>query len=79
MAGYKQSTDVRGLTFDGSLDSVESTGQTLYNAWCSNDCYKDPITVKVMSRISNLTGILVENSENLQLVRYHEGQFYNTQ
>ena len=77
--GYERSEDVGALKFDGTLDSVQSKDRTSFNAWCSNDCYSDPVTVKVMNRISNLTGVPVENSEHLQLLRYQKGQFYKTQ
>ena len=77
--GYKRSTDVGGKKFDGTFDHKESSGRTSYNAWCSNDCLDDPVTVNVMGRIANLTGVPVENSEHLQLLRYQEGQFYKTQ
>ena len=77
--GYKRSEDVGRVNFDGTLSSIQSNGRTSYNAWCSNDCYSDPVTVKVMDRISNLTGVPVENSEHLQLLRYEKNQFYKTQ
>jgi prolyl 4-hydroxylase len=77
--GYERSTDVGGLKFDGSIESIQSNDRTSHNAWCSNSCYNDPITVNVMNKISNLTGVSVENSEHLQLLRYQKGQFYKTQ
>jgi len=76
--GYKRSTDVGKKKFDGTFESKESSGRTSYNAWCSNECYNDAVTVNVMGRIANTTGIPVENSEHLQLLRYQVGQFYNT-
>lgn len=46
-----------------------STRRTSSNAWCQNDCYKDPIAQAVMDRIVNLTGIPEVNSEYLQLLK----------
>ncbi len=77
--GYKRSEDVGAEKFDGSYDSVQSSSRTSFNAWCQEDCEKDPISQAVAARIETLTGVPVENSESFQLLRYHEGQFYKTQ
>lgn len=76
VAGYERSTDVGGQNFDGTFKAVESTSRTSYNAWCSGECFEDPMTQSVLDKISNLTGISDKNSEHLQLLRYEEGQFY---
>jgi len=74
--GYKRSTDVGDVNFDGTTKSIESMRRTSYNAWCEHECADDPITQSVLSNIANLTGISDRNSEPLQLLRYEEGQFY---
>jgi prolyl 4-hydroxylase len=47
-------------------------------AGCVDQCYDDPLAQQVMQRISNITGIDETNSENLQLLRYEKGQYYQT-
>ncbi|KAL9179342.1 hypothetical protein ACHAXT_008632 [Thalassiosira profunda] len=76
--GYERSEDVGRLQADGSYDSVQSTGRTSENAWCShrNNCRTDPIVEKVHERIAKVTGIPKEHSEDLQLLKYTPGQFY---
>jgi prolyl 4-hydroxylase len=45
---------------------------------CTDACYRDPTAQQVMQRIANITGIDEMNSENLQLLRYELGQYYQT-
>jgi len=76
LEGYKRSEDVGAKNADGSYGSIVSTGRTSSNAWCTGDCYKDPIATKVADRLTELTMIHDNNSEYLQLLRYEPGQFY---
>jgi prolyl 4-hydroxylase len=75
--GYK-----RSFTNGGKLDKVGkigvtvSTRRTSANAWCNELCDTDPLITRVHNRIEALTQIPKNNSENLQLLRYKEGQFY---
>jgi len=65
-------------TFQRSLagDSV-SPVRTSTQCWCNfAKCLKDPIMQRVEARIASVTGVPVENGEFMQIVRYHEGQFY---
>ena len=76
--GYKRSTDVGKKKFDGTHESHVSNGRTSTNAWCQNECYNDTIAQRVMQRVTEISNIPQENSENLQLLKYEEGEFYNT-
>lgn len=76
--GYERSTDIGAMKPDGTTGSVVSNGRTSTNAWCSNECLEDEMVQMVNQRISNMTGIPEENSEDLQLLRYEVGQKYNT-
>jgi prolyl 4-hydroxylase len=67
--GYERSQDVGAKQANGSYGSVVSTGRTSSNAWCIEDCYKDPIATTVQHRLSELTMINERNSEYLQLLR----------
>lgn len=51
---------------------------TLFFQWCVDACYNDPVAQALMGRIEDITGIPEANSENLQLLRYEESQFYQT-
>lgn len=74
--GYKRSEDVGKQNFDGSYDSVKSDGRTSENAWCSafGGCRWKDIPKRIHDRISAVTGIPADNSEDLQLLRYEKGQ-----
>lgn len=74
--GYERSTDVGDMNPDGTTGEVVSKGRTSTNAWCSNDCIKDPVVQQVTTRIANLTHFPMNNSEDLQLLRYEPGQRY---
>jgi len=74
--GYERSTDVGKKLFDGSFDAKESKTRTSQNAWCNNDCNKDPLAKSAIDSIERLTGVPEANSEYLQLLKYEKGQFY---
>ena len=63
---------------DGTYSKNINNGRTSTNAWCVEECYEDPIAKDLMARIENVTGIPETNSENLQLLRYENTQFYQT-
>jgi len=82
--GYENSMETSTLS-NGNLEEEKVTGaRTSTNAWCddeplessSTSCKEDPIMKEVWNRIALVTGIPVENSENLQLLHYTPGQFY---
>jgi len=73
---YKRSEDVGAKNPDGSYGSIVSTGRTSSNAWCTTDCYKDPIASRASQKLGDLTMINETNSEYLQLLKYEPGQFY---
>uniref|UniRef100_A0A7R9W675 ShKT domain-containing protein n=2 Tax=Pseudictyota dubia TaxID=2749911 RepID=A0A7R9W675_9STRA len=72
--GYERSMDVGAINFDGTHEDYKSSQRTSENSWCQDTCYKDPVAQSIMQRIADVTGIPEENSENLQLLRYEEGQ-----
>jgi len=74
--GYERSTDVGEKKADGTYTAKKSNSRTSTNAWCTDQCYDDPLSQQVVDRIGNVTGIHDINHENLQLLRYEEGQFY---
>lgn len=76
--GYERSADVGSEKADGTFDSLINSGRTSTNAWCTDECNTDPVAQAVMERIANITGIPETNSENLQLLRYNEDQYYHT-
>ena len=77
-ANYERSKDVGVLQNDGTYSAVESATRTSENAWCSdrNDCRKDEVVKRIHQRIAKVTGIGPEHSEDFQILKYVEGQFY---
>lgn len=71
---YKRSEDVGARKFDGSFDSVKSSGRTSENAWCSDreGCRNETVAMAVQNRMANVLGIPAVNSEDLQLLKYEE-------
>jgi len=78
--GYKQSADVGQKKFDGTYDSNYNSGRTSHNAWCNDNCWNDPVTQRVHEKIEHaLSGMIPRTHyEYLQLLRYEEGQHYQT-
>jgi prolyl 4-hydroxylase len=77
--GYKQSgvTDEGHKRADGTAVPSRDSGRTSTNAWCVDDCPKDPTVERATVRIAEITGIPVANYEYLQILRYTAGQFFN--
>lgn len=67
-AGYSRS----GL----QAEDDEEEYRTSVNAWCFDECRKDPIADRVIQRISHTLNIPTEYSESLQLLKYIPGQYY---
>ena len=74
--GYKRSQDVGNQKFDGTVDSVLSSGRTSENAWCSSKsgCREETVPRRILDRMSTLMGIPPENSEDFQILKYEVGQ-----
>ena len=72
--------DVGPVKFDGSHDSQQSKGRTSENAWCSvrQGCRQEEIPNRIHERIAEVLTIPAVNSEDLQILKYEVGQFYNT-
>jgi prolyl 4-hydroxylase len=69
LEGFKRSQDVGAKNPDGTYGSIVSTGRTSTNAWCNENCYKDPVAAQVQKKLSDLTMINETNSEYLQLLK----------
>ena len=76
--GYQRSADTGRKKFDGTFEKSVNSGRTSTNAFCQHHCETDPVTVAITTRMENITGVPQINYEFLQLLRYEEGQFYNT-
>ena len=76
--GYERSTDVGAKKFDGTFEAKKSKTRTSENAWCTDECFEDPLSQTALKRIELLTGVSDSNSEYLQLLKYETGQFYRT-
>jgi prolyl 4-hydroxylase len=76
--GFERSTTVGTKQADGTYDKKVIKTRTSSNAWCFKECMEDELAQRVVQRIENITGIPERNSENLQLLRYENGQYYNT-
>lgn len=76
--GYERSTNVGNVKLDGTFDKRVSSTRTSMNTWCFKECDQDPLANGLVQRIEDITGVPSVNSENLQLLRYESGQFYQT-
>jgi len=55
---------------------TEDAYRTSTNTWCEEECWRDPVTQRVLQKISNVTGVPDSFSEYLQLLSYVPGQYY---
>lgn len=75
--GYKRSEDVGKRKLDGSFSSVQSEGRTSENAWCSahGGCRFKNVPKRILDRMATVTGIPPENHEDMQILKYENGQY----
>ena len=78
MVGFTRSHDTGEVKADGSYEAIESDGRTSSDAFCSypSNCRSDDVAQRVHERIAKVTGIPSGNSEDLQILRYNEGEKY---
>jgi len=77
--GFHRSLEVGNLNGDGSNERKVDDARTSENAWCDEElCDNDPIIAAITKRIADVTNIPVTNQERLQILRYHEGQYYKS-
>lgn len=77
--GYKRSQDISNdKNDDGSFKGYKNDRRTSKNAWCSNrnNCREKPVIQRVHDRIEQITQISALNSEDFQILKYEEGEFY---
>lgn len=56
-------------------EESEENYRTSSNSWCSSDnCKQDRVAKEVLQRISDMTGIPAEYSEDMQMLHYEPGQ-----
>lgn len=75
---YKRSEDVGAEKADGTFGSVQSVRRTSENAWCSAHagCRQEDIPDRIHKRIAEVLQIDANNSEDFQILRYEQNQFY---
>ena len=75
--GYERSEDLSDtMNPDGTFDGYVSEFRTSTNAWCDGACMEHSLTQAVHKRMEKLIDIPIPNYEDLQLLRYEEGQMY---
>mmetsp|Transcript_19829 Transcript_19829/g.24452 ORF Transcript_19829/g.24452 Transcript_19829/m.24452 type:complete len:599 (+) Transcript_19829:154-1950(+) len=75
--GFKQSTE-QSTNRDGSHTGHRvSKRRTSTNAFCRG-CERDKLAKRVQEKIAVITGFPPEFSEDLQLLKYHPGQYYKS-
>lgn len=77
--GYQQSLEI----FHGNHgDSKKTQARTSANSWCGyqfgDTCFDDLIVKGLLDRVSNVTTVPVPNFNEMQILRYHPGQYYRT-
>jgi len=73
---FERSTDVGKKNFDGTMEKVVSQGRTSSNAWCKGNCNNDTVVEEIMRRINTVTRTELNNTEQLQILKYEPGEFY---
>jgi prolyl 4-hydroxylase len=76
--GYERSEDGGEIGLDGTWKPVITEERTSSEAWCAGKCFTDPIVQKLLKRVENVTGIPIEHSDWLQLLKYDKREFYLT-
>jgi len=63
----------------GIQAKITSTGRTSSNSWCdeNNGCAAHPVVKNLLRKISDVVQISEPHFENMQVLQYNIGQFYN--
>jgi len=75
---FARSTDVGETDALGEAQKVVSTGRTSENAWCGPECMANAHVRNVSKRIFDVTGVPRSHYESFQVLKYGQGQKYNT-
>lgn len=75
---FQRSTDTGSYDKFGEADKVVSKGRTSENAWCRDECDKNPMVQSIIGRIEKVLKIPYENYEQFQVLKYTKGQYYRT-
>lgn len=75
---WERSTDSGDTNDYGETGRVLSSGRTSSNSWCTRNCEEDPHVQNIARKIENITGVPQQNFESFQVLRYADGQKYNS-
>jgi len=73
---WERSTDTGSSNEFGETGRVLSQGRTSNNAWCREECNRNPDVQNIMKKISDITWVPKANFEAFQVLRYEIGQKY---
>jgi len=73
---WERSTDTGSSNAFGETGRVLSQGRTSNNAWCREECNRNPDVQNIMKKISDITWVPKVNFEAFQVLRYELGQKY---
>lgn len=75
---FERSTDTGQANEFGETGRTLSQGRTSSNSWCRGECETHPLVQQVVRKIEEVTRVPSVNFESFQVLRYENGQKYNT-
>merc|ERR1712232_598173 len=75
----KRSTDQGQIDAKtGIMNQLTQNSRTSTNAWCQDECARNPVVSKLLNRVAEVVQVQPDNFENMQVLRYDVGQEYQT-
>ena len=75
--GFEQTAEIsEELEEEGTYGDKVGGGRTSTDAWCQEGCEDQPMGSLILNRMTEMVGIPMENTENLEILKYEEGGHY---
>ena len=75
--GFHQTSEISDeIQQDGTFSDKIGQGRTSMDSWCQVGCEDHPVGKSIMDRMTNMTGIPIEYTEYMEILKYEEGGRY---
>lgn len=75
--GFRQTSEITDeIKEDGTFGEKVGQGRTSLDAWCERGCEDQPEAKEIIGRMLSTTGMQLENTEFLEILKYNEGGHY---
>lgn len=75
--GFRQTSEITDeIKEDGTFGDKVGQGRTSLDAWCERGCEDQPVGKAILQKMLNTTGMKLEHTEFIEILKYNEGGHY---